>query len=90
MPPVPRFAYENHVRTLIDQLLAGHGGPWLLGARYGIADPLAFMLCRWTRGFVGSAPARDYAHIGPYLQRMLERPAVKQAIEVENLPPPLV
>lgn len=74
----------------LDELLAGHGGPWLLGARYSAADPLAFMLCRWTRGFVGSKPARDYPHIGPYLQRMLERPAVKQAIEAEKLQPPLV
>lgn len=74
----------------IDDLLAGHGGPWLLGSRYSAADPLAFMLCRWTRGFAGSQPARDYPHIGPYLKRMLERPAVKQAIEVENLQPPLV
>lgn len=74
----------------IDGLLAGHGGPWLLGSRYSAADPLAFMLCRWTRGFAGSKPARDYPHIGPYLQRMLQRPAVKQAIEVEKLPPPLV
>lgn len=74
----------------IDELLAGHGGPWLLGARYGAIDPLAFMLCRWTRGFAGSRPARDYPHIGPYLQRMLERPAVKKAIEAEKLQPPLV
>lgn len=74
----------------LDELLAGHGGPWLLGARYSAVDPLAFMLCRWTRGFVGSKAARDHAHIGPYLQRMLERPAVKRAIEVEKLPPPLV
>ncbi len=74
----------------IDELLASHTGPWLLGSRYSAADPLAFMLCRWTRGFAGSKPARDYPHIGPYLQRMLQRPAVKQAIEVEKLPPPLV
>ena len=74
----------------LDALLAGHGGPWLLGARYSAADPLAFMLCRWTRGFAGTRPARDFPHIGPYLQRMLERPAVRAAIEAEQLPPPLV
>lgn len=74
----------------LDDLLAGHGGPWLLGRRYSVADPLAFMLCRWTRGFAGSRPAREYAHLGPYLQRMLGRAAVQKAIEVEKLPPPLV
>lgn len=73
----------------IDAQLAGHGGPWLLGASYSAADPLAFMLCRWTRNFA-SQPARDYAHIGPYLQRMLARPAVQAAVAAERLQPPLV
>ena len=73
----------------LDSLLASHGGPWLLGAAYSAADPLAFMLCRWTRG-LDSRPARDYAHIGPYLQRMLARPAVQQAVAAEKLPQPLV
>ena len=73
----------------LDQLLAGHGGPWILGADYSAADPLAFTLCRWTRGFKSRA-ARDYPHIGPYLQRMLERPAVQRALATEQLPPPLV
>lgn len=73
----------------IDTLLAGHGGPWLLGARYSAADPLAFMLCRWTRNFK-SRPARDFEHIGPYLQRMLARPALQRVFETEQLPPPRV
>ncbi|MBK6469887.1 MAG: glutathione S-transferase family protein [Betaproteobacteria bacterium] len=73
----------------IDDQLAGHGGPWLLGAHYSAVDPLAFMLCRWTRNF-GSRPARDFAHIGPYLQRMLARPALKHVFAAEQLPPPLV
>jgi glutathione S-transferase len=73
----------------MDSQLAGHGGPWLLGEKYSAADPLAFMLCRWTRGFA-SKPARDYAHIGPYLQRMLARPAVAAAIAEEKLPQPWV
>lgn len=73
----------------IDAQLAGHGGPWLFGAGYSAADPLVFMLCRWTRGFA-SQPARDYPHIGPYLQRMLARPAVVAAIAEEKLPQPLV
>jgi len=68
---------------------AGGGGPWLLGPTYSAADPLAFMLCRWTRNFK-SRPARDYPHIGPYLQRMLARPAVQRAVATEQLPQPLV
>lgn len=72
----------------IDAQLASHGGPWLLGERYSALDPYAFMLCRWTRGF-STRPARDYAHIGPYMARVLARPAVAKAVEVEQLPQPI-
>jgi glutathione S-transferase len=72
----------------IDDQLAAHGGPWLLGADYGGADPMAFMLCRWTRGFANSRPARDYAHIGPYLKRVFDRPAVQKAVATEGLTAP--
>jgi len=73
----------------IETLLTGHGGPWLLGAQYSAADPLAFMLCRWTRNFKHQ-PARNFEHIGPYLQRMLARPALQQVFATEQLPPPFV
>ncbi|HSN32004.1 MAG TPA: glutathione S-transferase family protein [Ideonella sp.] len=82
---------EARVAPLLDQLeaqLAGHGGPWLLGGAYGVADPYAFMLCRWTRGF--ARPARSLPALGAYLARMLERPAVRRVIEREQLPPPWV
>jgi glutathione S-transferase len=46
------------------------------------------MLCRWTRGF--ARPARSLGHLGPYLQRVLARPAVARAFATEKLPPPLV
>ena len=73
----------------IDEQLAAHGGPWLLGERYSAVDPYALMLCRWTRGFA-ERPARSYRHIGPYLQRVLARPAVQQAFAAEGLSEPLV
>jgi len=73
----------------IDSQLASHGGPWLLGAEHSAVDPYAFMLCRWTRGFA-SQPARAYPNIGPWLQRVLARPAVQRAIATEKLPEPLV
>jgi glutathione S-transferase len=47
------------------------------------------MLCRWTRGF-SDRPARDFPHIGPYLARVLARPAVQAAVAAEQLQPPLV
>lgn len=77
---------------LLDQLdaeLARHGGPWFLGERYGALDPYVFTLCRWTRHF-GEGRARERPHLGPCLQRMLERPAVQRMIGNEGLQPPYV
>jgi glutathione S-transferase len=84
---------QAKVGGLLDQLdaqLAAHGEPWLLGANYSIADPYAFMLCRWTRGFTGPAaePARNRTHLRPYLERVLARPAVQRMLAAEALQPP--
>ena len=73
----------------IDAHLASQGETWMLGSQYSLLDPYVWMVCRWTRGF-GERPARSYAHIGPYLQRVLERPAVQRAIATEKLSLPLV
>lgn len=82
---------ESKVGTLLDQLeaeLARHGGPWLLGARYGAADAYAFMLCRWTRGF--ARPARSLPRLGAWLDRMLGRDAVQRVLQREGLASPFV
>ena len=71
---------EQKVLLLLEQIdaqLAGHGGPWLLGDTYSLVDPYAMMLCRWTRNFA-SRKARDFPHIGPWLARVLARPAVQR------------
>jgi glutathione S-transferase len=62
---------------------------WFLGRHYSVLDPYVFTLCRWTRNFAVK-PARSYPHIGPYLQRMLARPAVQRVCAAEKLPLPLV
>ena len=82
---------EAKVGTLLDQLdadFARHGGPWLLGETFSLCDPIAFVLCRWTRGF--GRPARELPHLQPFLARMLERPAVQRAFATEGLKPPRV
>lgn len=82
---------EARVGPMLDQLnqqLASHGRPWLLGESFSAVDPYALMLCRWTRNF--ARPARSLPHLGPYLQRMLARPAVQRTFATEKLPPPLV
>ena len=87
---------EIKVGVLLDQLNTElalqsqtHASPWLLGANYSAVDAYALMLCRWTRN-LESTPARDKAHLGPYLQRVLARPAVVKAFEAEGLAQPWV
>ncbi len=70
---------------LLDAELARHGGPWLLGAHFGLADPYALMLCCWTRHF--ARPARTLPQLGAYMERMQARPAVQRALRREGLPP---
>jgi glutathione S-transferase len=82
---------EARIGPMLDQLdaqLASHGCEWLLGERFSVADPYAFMLCRWTRGF--ARPARSLPHLGAYLERMLARPAVQRVLGTEKLAQPWV
>jgi glutathione S-transferase len=82
---------EARIAPMLDQLdakLGKHSQDWLLGPRYSAVDPLALLLCRWTRGF--ARPARSLPNLGPYLQRVLARPAVQRAFATEQLPPPFV
>jgi glutathione S-transferase len=86
-----RAQAETRIGTLMNQIdaqLSSHGSSWMLGQRFSALDPYAFMLCRWTRGF--GRPARSLPHIAPFLQRMLERPAVQKVLEAEGLAPPFV
>lgn len=84
---------ERKVAGLLEQLdaeLARHGQPWFGGAQFSALDPYVFTLCRWTRGFRNERPARQYAHLAPYLERMLARPAVQRALATEKVSPPFV
>lgn len=88
---VKRHAQRKAVAQLeqLDAQLARSGGPWFLGETYSALDAYVFTLCRWTRHFE-SGRARDLGHLGPYLQRMLVRPAVQRVIANEGLQPPYV
>ena len=84
---------EQRVCVLLDQVeaeLARHGHPWLLGDAYSALDPYLFTLCRWTRGFALTPPARERQHLGGLLQRMLARPAVQRVLNNEGLEAPFV
>ncbi|NUO73613.1 MAG: glutathione S-transferase family protein [Frateuria sp.] len=83
---------QAKVGTMLDQLdahVASTGGPWFMGRDYSALDPYVFTLCRWTRNF-DSGRARERADLGPYLQRMLERPALQRVFASEELKPPYV
>ena len=82
---------EARIAPMLDQLdaqLASHGGEWMLASGYSVVDAYALMLCRWTRGF--ARPARSLPHLGPYLARMLARPAVQRAFASEKLSAPFI
>ena len=86
-----KAATEQRIAALIDQIdaqLASHGGPWLLGERFSALDPYAFMLCRWTRS--AGIPARTLPHVGPFLQRVLARPATQRVLVTEGLTAPWI
>jgi len=77
---------EAGIGAMLDQLdaeLARHGQPWLLGECFSAVDPYVLMLCRWTRGL--ARPARALPQLGPYLQRVLARPATRRVFEREVL-----
>jgi glutathione S-transferase len=71
----------------LDDLVRDNGGPWVLGKEYSALDAYVFTMCRWTRNFQGRK-ARDRAHLGPYLQRMADRPAVQRVFAAEKLSAP--
>jgi glutathione S-transferase len=87
---------KRRVGGLLDQLdaeLARHGGPWFLGEGYSLIDAYVFTLCRWTRHFSPDSPvrpARERPHLGPYLQRVLARPALQRVMANEGLAPPFI
>lgn len=84
---------EGKVAGMLEQLdahLASHDGPWFLVRDYSALDAYVFTLCRWTRNFRNERRARDYPHLGPYLKRMLERPALQRVVANEGLAEPFV
>jgi glutathione S-transferase len=82
---------ERRMVPMFDQLdaqFARHGGPWFAGERFSALDPYLLTMCRWSRGM--ERPARTLPQLGPYLQRMLARPAVQRVFAREGLSAPLV
>lgn len=57
-------------------------GPWVMGGTYTIADPYLFTIAQWLPGH--RINIARYPKIRDHLNRMLQRPAVKETIIAEG------
>lgn len=57
-------------------------GPWVMGEDYSIADPYLFTVTQWLP--VHKIASQDYPKVHEHMQRMLERPAVRESIAAES------
>jgi len=60
---------------------------WLLGDHVSAADLFLFMLIRWGRGM--PRPPRSLPNLNALAGRVLARPAVQKALEVEGIKAPV-
>ena len=90
-PAEVKATVQARIRPMLQQLddVLADGRTWFQGEAFGLVDVMVFMLGRWTRHF-DDHPARSFAHLGPYLQRVLARPAVQRVLAREGLQPPFV
>ena len=88
---------QDRIGAMLKQLddhLVANGGPWMMGEKFSVLDIYAFMLGRWTRVFEGALPAtqpaKTWPHLGPFMHRMLARPAVQRVVAKESLKAPFI
>jgi glutathione S-transferase len=61
-------------------------GPWAIGDRYTVADPLLMVYWHWGRGPVlGFDVEREFPHWTAHARRLAARPAVQRAFASEGL-----
>lgn len=58
-------------------------GPWLMGEHYTICDPYLFTIENWLAG--DGVNMADFPKIAAHHERMRERPAVKEVLQVYDL-----
>lgn len=57
-------------------------GPWVIGERYTICDPYLFTIATWLEG--DGVDLSKLPRVMDHRRRMLARPAVKKAVDVEG------
>lgn len=87
-----RVRVATHFR-LLDQEMAKHGGPWLLGSELSVCDLYLACLARWavlypTGEALAHADVAALPHLGRMLRLLEQRPAVQRALQKEGLAAP--
>ena len=85
--PSVKAAAEERLNAMFDQVdeaLADR--PYLIGDRFSLCDPYLLMVCRFARST--TRPPRTLPRLGPYLDRIAERPAVTRAFASEGISAP--
>jgi glutathione S-transferase len=86
--PAVKQAASERLNRMFDVISAQLGDrTWLLGERFSAADLFLFMLMRWGRGL--PRPPRSIPNLNALAERVLARPAVRKALEVEGIKDPI-
>jgi glutathione S-transferase len=72
------------IERLNDEIEQRLVGPWLLGGRYSVADCFLLAFYRWG-GRIALPMAERYPRWTEWSRRMIARPAVREAVEIEGI-----
>lgn len=88
--PRPKARYVAETRRLLGVLDARlDGREWIMGSDYGVADIATLSTVHNLVAFYGAGDLvgfDDFANVGAWLQRWLERPAVQRGLKVPSRP----
>jgi glutathione S-transferase len=83
-PEAFKDATREALGTKFDYLQEKIGdGPYILGERFSILDAYAFAVLGWTR--IHAIDIGRWPGLAAYLQRIAERPAVRETLRAEGL-----
>jgi glutathione S-transferase len=68
--------------AFVDRHLAA-GGPFLMGESFTVADAYLFTVVSWSK--LVNVDLSDFAALRAYLERVGQRPAVREAMQAEGL-----
>ena len=68
--------------AFVDRHLAA-GGPFLMGESFTVADAYLFTVVSWSKWV--NVDLSDFAALRAYLERVAQRPAVREAMQAEGL-----